>query len=113
MGKGLSKLQKGLLLMALKNSRRVDGERERAFCERLDRRDIGKGDLPHLTTYEALQGCTHAGARVSISRAFARLKERGLVEVCYQEQMTGHLLWSGIYLTARGMEAAKELEGNG
>jgi hypothetical protein len=108
MGNGLSKLQKGLLLLALENSRRVDKERERAFCERLQINEIR--ELPHLTTFEALEGRTHASARVSISQAFSRLEKRGLARKDYQYQVGGPLLWSGINLTAKGREAAGKLE---
>ena len=90
----LSKLQKDLLLLALKNSRRVDGKRERGFIKRLQIKDIR--ELPHLTTHEALQGRNHASARTSISQAFSRLEKRGLVRKDYQYKVRGPLLWSGI-----------------
>ena len=119
MGKGLSRLQRGLLLMALENMRRPAGERERALVERLDNQTSHDASfsyaqyeypVPDLMTHEALQGCTRASARVSISRAFARLEERGLVRRKHCYIVEGRLLWSGIYLTAKGREAARKLE---
>jgi hypothetical protein len=94
MGNGLSELQKGLLLMALANTGRRIGERERGFIKRLQIKDIR--ELPHLTTHEALQGRNHASARTSISQAFSRLEKRGLVRKDYQYKVRGPLLWSGI-----------------
>jgi len=111
MGNGLSELQNGLLLMTLANTRRRAGERERAFIKRLQAKDIGK--LPHLTTHEALQGRNHSSARTPISQAFSRLEKRGLVRKDYQYNVGGPLLWSGINLTAKGLEAARELENKG
>ena len=110
MGKGLSKLQEGLLLMALGNVDNAvsDEARKEIFKKLHDRRD-SDFELPHLTTHEALQGCTHRGARVSISRAFKRLEERGLAKRFYQFQVSGHLLWSGINLTEEGRRVAKNL----
>ena len=114
MAKGLSKLQKGLLLMAIKNVGRMDGTREKSLEVRTGRDKNPKlaievGSLPHLTTHEALQGCTHAAARVTISRAFKRLEERGLVERYCQALYSGHILWTGINLTLKGQEIAKKL----
>jgi hypothetical protein len=94
MGTGLSELQKGLLLMALANTGRCIGERERGFIKRLQIKDTR--ELPHLTTHEALQGRNHASARTSISQAFSRLEKRGLVRKDYQYKVRGPLLWSGI-----------------
>ena len=111
MGNGLSELQNGLLLMTLANTRRRAGERERAFIKRLQVKDIG--ELPHLTTHEALQGRNHASARTSISQAFSRLEKRGLVRKDYQYKVGGPFPWSGINLTAKGLEAARELENKG
>lgn len=108
MAKGLSELQKGLLSMALKNLYRTDGTREKSIEVWLGRDKnplwaIKIGSLPHLTTHEALQGCTHAAARVSIARAFRRLVQRGLAE---------RTEWSGIDLTLKGKETARELTVN-
>ena len=94
MGNGLSELQKGLLLMALANTGRRIGERERGFIKRLQIKDTR--ELPHLTTPEALQGRNHASARASISQAFSRIEKRGLVRKDYQYKVGGPLLWSGI-----------------
>ena len=46
-------------------------------------------------------------AVVSVSRAFARLQERGLVERTY-----GGYQWMGIQLTTEGLEVAKSLSAN-
>lgn len=114
MGKGLSKLQKGLLLIAIKNVGRMDGIREKSLEVRTGRDKnpkwaINIGSLPHLTTHEALQGCTHAAGRVTMSRAFKRLEGRGLAERFYSQTMAGHILWTGINLTLKGQEIAKKL----
>lgn len=115
MGKGLSDLQKGLLLMAWENFRailenRENGSRMKALLDH-NKHWVKKDgiNLPHLTTHEALQGGTHLGARVSVSRAFKRFEDRGLATRVYQRQWSGYILWTGIELTSKGKEMAKSL----
>ena len=129
MGRGLSELQKGIIKMAYKNvGQKFDEERlkelrtyhgiqksyEYLTEEGPKYNHFGEIDphylhlsVPHLTTREALQGCTHMGARVSISRAFKRLEERKLVERCYS-----NYYWTGINLTSKGKDVAKSLTVN-
>ena len=58
MGRGLSYLQKGILCLAYKNLKHGWGK-------------------PCVTTAEVLMGVKHSAARVSVSRAFRRLKRGG------------------------------------
>jgi hypothetical protein len=98
MGKGLSPLQKGILLLALNGSKgRYEGE-----------------DTYYFTTQAALQEkeCPDPSEKSSISRAFRRLEERGLVERCrYGSQCCRHT-W-GIVLTKQGKETALDLKASG
>ena len=121
MGKGLSELQKGLLLMAWENFKailenRENGSRMKAHLDHYgEDEDWAKRvglELPHLTTLEALKGCTYAGARVSISRAFKRLEDRGLASRTDVERWFGNIWVSGINLTLKGKEMAKSLTVN-
>jgi hypothetical protein len=116
MGNGLSDLQKGLLFMAWKNFENGDPVSRRNILFDHHKRHwvskMGEIELPHLTTLEALQGCTHPGARVSVSRAFKRLEDRGLVNRAYLQQWSGYTIWSGIDLTQKGKEIAKSLTVN-
>jgi hypothetical protein len=119
MGKGLSELQKGLLLMAWENFRailenRENGSRMKSFLHHHNKDWLKKDsiNLPHLTTLEALQGCTHNGARVSVSRAFKRLEDRGLATRADVQRWSGNIWVSGIDLTLNGKEMAKSLTVN-
>jgi len=102
MDRGLSHLQKKILLLAyIRGGTTFEHRGKRLSTSNVD---ISTGDV--LT--EVLKSNSDK-ARVSVSRTFKRLRERGLVKRFHQYTRRGRIVYSGVKLTPAGREKAKEL----
>jgi len=97
MAKGISDLQKNILLMALSNTVSI---RDCSIFDAVETKAV-------LNT---LFSKTDNKARATVSRTFNRLEDRGLCRRFYLRQVSGFLLSSGIELTRKGIETAKNLK---
>lgn len=99
MGRGLSDLQKTILITALK----------RPSISIRRGQEVG-ADIKHRDIHTAYYGQAKrtAATRVAISRAMVRLSDRGLITL--MEAM--HSNWAGGNFTAKGKSMAKKLTVN-
>src|SRR5829696_2030416 len=111
MGRGLSPLQRTILEMAYENAGRRAPQTDVLYAEVLTEYfgwDNPSGRWSNAFSPKSIGENAYNSGKVSVSRAFTRLEQRGLIEKNRSMRAGG---WHGAIITERGSEVVREREG--